>query len=96
MTLALRHNFGVGSVQASLSKADARDPDSGVPTPEAPRTIFDFLGTIPKLPLHLEAKGEFEFVGRKPLEKDAIRRTQSPNVLDLLQRNFQVLWSAHS
>ena len=67
MTLAVRHNFSIGSVQASLSKADARDLDSGDPTPEAPRTIFDFLGTIQKLPLHLQAKGEFEFVGRKPL-----------------------------
>ena len=67
MTLAVRHIFALGSIQASISKADARDLDSGDPTPEAPRTIFDFLGTIQKLPLHLEAKGEFEFVGRKPL-----------------------------
>ena len=67
MTLAVRHNFRLGSMQTSISKADARDLDFGTPTPEAPRTIFDFLGTIQKLPLHLEAKGEFEFVGRKPL-----------------------------
>jgi Carboxypeptidase regulatory-like domain len=67
MTLAVRRNMAFGSVQASISKADARDLDSGDPTPEAPRTIFDFLGTIRRLPLHLEAKGEFEFVGRKPL-----------------------------
>ena len=67
MTLAVRHSFGVGSVQASISKADARDLDSGDPTPEAPRTIFDLLGTAQKLPFHLQAKGEFEFVGRKPL-----------------------------
>lgn len=56
-----------GSFQASISKADARDLDSGNPTPEAPRTILDFLATIQRLPLHLQAKGEFEFVGRKPL-----------------------------
>ena len=67
MTLAVRRNFRLGSLQTSISKADARDLDSGNPTPEAPRTIFDFLGTIQKLPLHLEAKGEFEFVGKKPL-----------------------------
>jgi hypothetical protein len=67
VTLAMRHNFALGSVQASFSKADARDLESGDPTPEAPRTIFDFLGTIQRLPLHLEAKGGFEFVGRKPL-----------------------------
>lgn len=67
MTFAVRHSFSIGSVQASLSKADARDLDTGDPTPEAPRTIFDFLGTVQKLPLHLEAKGEVEFVGKKPL-----------------------------
>ena len=67
MTLAVRRSFSIGSVQASVSKADARDLDSGDPTPEAPRTIFDFLATIQKLPLHLQAKGEYEFVGRKPL-----------------------------
>lgn len=67
VTFAARHSFAIGSVQASFSKADAHDLDSGDPTPEAPRTIVDFLGTIQKLPLHLEAKGEIEFVGRKPL-----------------------------
>ena len=67
MTLAVRRNFAFGALQASISKADARDLDSGDPTPEAPRTIFDFLGTIQRLPLRLQAKGEFEFVGRKPL-----------------------------
>ncbi|MBV8053135.1 MAG: hypothetical protein JOZ80_18250 [Acidobacteriaceae bacterium] len=65
--LSFRHDFALGSLQASFSKADARDLDSGDPTPEAPRTIVDFLGTIQRLPLHLQAKGEFEFVGRKPL-----------------------------
>jgi len=67
MTLAVRRNFAFGFIQTSISKADARDLDSGSPTPEAPRTIFDLLGTVQKLPLHLEAKGEFELVGRKPL-----------------------------
>jgi hypothetical protein len=67
MTLAVRHNFALGSVQASISKADARILDSGEPTPEAPRMIFDLLGTVQKLPFHLQAKGEFEFVGKKPL-----------------------------
>ena len=67
MTVAVRRNFASGSLQASLSKADARDLDSGDPTPEAPRTIFDLLGTIEKLPFHLQAKGEVEYVGTKPL-----------------------------
>jgi len=67
MSVALSHSFGRGTLLATFSKADARDLLTGDPTPEAPRTIFDLLGTIQKLPLHLEARGELEFVGRKPL-----------------------------
>jgi hypothetical protein len=67
MTVALRQNFRYGSLLATFSKADARDLDTGEPTPEAPRTIFDLLGTIQKLPFQLQARGEFEYVGTKPL-----------------------------
>jgi hypothetical protein len=67
MTLAVRHNFKYGTLLATLSKADARDLPSGKPTPEAPRTTLDVLGTVQKLPLHFQARGEFEYVGAKPL-----------------------------
>ncbi len=67
MSVAVRRNFRLGTLQASLSKADARDIDSGEPTPEAPRTIFALLGTVERLPFGLQAKGEFEYVGKKPL-----------------------------
>ena len=67
MTVAVRRNFRYGSLLATFSKADARDLDSGQPTPEAPRTIFDLLGTIQKLPFGLQMRGEFEYVGTKPL-----------------------------
>jgi Carboxypeptidase regulatory-like domain len=67
MTVAARQNFRFGSLLATFSKADARDLDSGEPTPEAPRTIFDLLATIQKLPFRLQARGEFEYVGTKPL-----------------------------
>ena len=67
LTIAVRHNFSQGSLLATFSKADARDLDTGQPTPEAPRTIFDLLGTVQKLPWHLQARGEFEYVGAKPL-----------------------------
>ena len=67
MTVAVRRNFRSASLLATFSKADARDLDTGAPTPEAPRTIFDLLGTIQKLPFHLQARGEFEYVGTKPL-----------------------------
>jgi hypothetical protein len=67
MTIAAKQNFREGSLLATFSKADARDLDSGQPTPEAPRTLFDLMGTIDLLPLHLQARGEFEYVGAKPL-----------------------------
>jgi len=67
MTVSLRQSFSQGSLLATFSKADARDLDSEQPTPEAPRTIFDLLGTIQKLPFRLQARGEFEYVGAKPL-----------------------------
>jgi hypothetical protein len=67
LTLTARRNFRLGSILATFSKADARDLDTGLPTPEAPRILFDLLGTIQKLPFHLQARGEFEYVGTKPL-----------------------------
>jgi hypothetical protein len=67
LTATLRHRFNFGLLQASISKADARDVLSGEPTPEAPRTIFDALATIDRLPFHLQARSEFEYVGQKPL-----------------------------
>jgi len=67
LTTAVQQNFRYGSLLATFSKADARDLDSGEPTPEAPRTIFDLLGTIQKLPFRLQARGGFEYVGTKPL-----------------------------
>jgi hypothetical protein len=67
VTFAARRYFHGGSLQASFSKADARDLSSGLPVPEAPRTVFDGLGTWERLPFHLQARGEFEEVGRKPL-----------------------------
>jgi len=67
MSVALRQGFRYGSLLATFSKADARDLDSGQPTPEAPRTILDLSGLIEKLPFRLQAKCEFEYVGAKPL-----------------------------
>lgn len=67
LTVAIRHSFSEGSILATFSKADARDLNSGQPTPEAPRTIFDLLANAQKLPFRLQARGEFEYVGLKPL-----------------------------
>ena len=67
VTLAARRYFRGGSLQASVSKADARDLATGLPAPEAPRTILDFLGTLERLPFHLQARAEYEQVGQTPL-----------------------------
>ena len=67
ITVAARRYFRFGLLQASVSKADARDLATGLPTPEAPRTIVDVLGTLNNLPFRLQARAEYEEVGRKPL-----------------------------
>ncbi len=72
VTTSVRHAFGFGTLQAVFSKADARlktfDGISGTVTPEAPRTIFDVLSTLDKLPLGLHARAEYEYVGHKFLD----------------------------
>jgi hypothetical protein len=81
LTANVRHQFsGYGSVQAVFSKANAEvlnefgsDPgwtgNSGWnPTVECPRTIFDVLVTLDKLPLRLHGRGEYEYVGHKILD----------------------------
>jgi hypothetical protein len=65
LAVTLRQSFHYGSLQATFEQADARDLDSGQVTPEAPRLIGDIAGTLERLPFHLRAKGEFEYVGRK-------------------------------
>lgn len=67
ITVAARRYFRFGSLQASVSKADARALDNGLPIPEAPRLIVDVLGTVQTLPFQLQARAEYEQVGAKPL-----------------------------
>ncbi len=67
ITIAARRYFRFGLLQASVSKADARDLSTGLPTPEAPRAIMDVLGTTDRLPFRLQARAEYEQVGRKAL-----------------------------
>jgi Carboxypeptidase regulatory-like domain len=67
LTVTARRNFSHGFVQGLFARADARDRLTGLPTPEAPRLIWDILGTVDRLPFHLLARGEYEEVGRKPL-----------------------------
>ena len=67
ISVTARRNFSHGFVQGLFARADARDRLTREPTPEAPRLIWDFLGTIDRLPFHLLARGEYEEVGKKPL-----------------------------
>jgi hypothetical protein len=66
LAATVRQTLHNGSVQATFEQADARLANTSFSVvPEAPRLIGDLLGTYNKLPFHLEAKGEFEYVGRK-------------------------------
>ncbi len=67
VTVTARRRFNRVMLQSSISKADARDLAVGATLPEAPRTIFDVVAGIERLPWQLQARGEFEEVGRKPL-----------------------------
>ncbi len=67
ITATARRNFSHGFVQVLYARADARDRETGEATPEAPRLIWDFLGTVDKLPFKLVARAEYEHVGVKPL-----------------------------
>ena len=66
LAFTLRQSFTHGAVLATFEKADARlvTPSFSI-VPEAPRLIGDLTATYQKLPFHLQAKGEFEYVGQK-------------------------------
>ena len=94
VTVTARRNFTHGFLQALFSRADARDRISGEPTPEAPRLIWDVLGTFDKLPFHLVARGEYEDVGRKPLgdgfNSVPVREFRGALVREFAKKGFDV------
>ncbi len=65
--ISIQRNFSHGAFYISYAQADARDTQTGEPTPEAPRLIWDAVGSENHLPFGLQARGEFEFVRAKPL-----------------------------
>jgi hypothetical protein len=86
LTASVRHQFSsYGTLQAIFSKADARlVPTATTPAeivPEAPRTIFDALATLDKLPLGLHVRGEYEYVGHKQLD---LGNTQHPGTYEAI------------
>jgi Carboxypeptidase regulatory-like domain len=67
LTVSAQRNFAYGSVYMSYAQADARDAQTGEPIPEAPRFIWDTVGSYKHLPFGLWVRGEFEYVRAKPL-----------------------------
>jgi len=67
IAVSAQRNFTVGAIYVSYAQADARDSQTGQPIPEAPRLIWDVVGSITKLPLRLQLRGEVEYVRAKPL-----------------------------
>jgi hypothetical protein len=67
ISISAQRNFSAGSVYVSYAQADARNVQTGQPIPEAPRFIWDTVGSLTKLPLRLQLRGEYEYVRAKPL-----------------------------
>lgn len=67
LTVSAQRNFTYGSFYISYAQADARDAQTGEPIPEAPRFIWDTVGSYKHLPFGLWVRGEFEYVRAKPL-----------------------------
>ena len=86
LAFTLRQKFSSGSLQATFEQADARLVNTAFSVvPEAPRLIGDLVGTYQKLPFHLQAKGEFEYVGRKVVGNgcsEAAYNAHDPNALN--------------
>lgn len=66
-TATARRSFPHGFIQALYARANAVDRLTSLPTPEAPRLIWDVVGAYDRLPFHLVGRAEFEHVGIKPL-----------------------------
>lgn len=67
MSISGQRNFSYGSIYLSYAQADARDAQTGEPIPEAPRFIWDTVGSLTRLPWGLQARAEYEYVRAKPL-----------------------------
>src|SRR5271166_3144908 len=67
LTVSAQRNFTYGAIYISYAQADARDAQTGEPIPEAPRFIWDAVGSYKHLPFGLWVRGEIEYVRAKPL-----------------------------
>ena len=67
VSVSAQRNFPIGAIYVSYAQADARDAQTGEPIPEAPRLIWDAVGSLTRLPLRLQVRAEYEYVRAKPL-----------------------------
>lgn len=65
--VSAQRQFSFGSIQATFARAEATDRLTGLDVPEAPRLIWDVSATTFRLPWQMQASGEVEYVGAKPL-----------------------------
>ena len=87
----MRRQFNFGTLQAVFSKADARDVETGIVTPEAPRTIFDALATFDRLPAGLHARAEYEYVGHKLLDVGNAQHPDQYEAIPVGETRFAVI-----
>lgn len=88
---SVRRQFNFGTLQAVFSKADARDVETGIVTPEAPRTIFDALATFDRLPAGLHARAEYEYVGHKLLDVGNAQHPDQYEAIPVGETRFAVI-----
>jgi len=88
IVVSAQRNFSRGAIYISYAQADARDTQTGQPVPEAPRLIWDAVGSYNHLPFHLRARGEFEYVKAKPLG-DGFVGTPVREIRGALLRSFK-------
>ena len=65
--VSAQRQFSFGFLQATFARAQAIDRLTGQDVPEAPRLIWDVSATTFRLPWRMQASGELEYVGAKPL-----------------------------
>lgn len=66
LAATVRQGLEHGSLEATFEQADARLASTSYSiVPEAPRLIGDLIGRYEKLLFHLQAKSEFEYVGKR-------------------------------
>jgi hypothetical protein len=67
ITVSLQNDFSQGAIYISYAQADARDTQTGLPVPEAPRISWDPVASKNHLPRGFQVRSKFEFVKTKPL-----------------------------